>query len=82
MFTIKHIEKDGHESLHEAKTLWRDPVSNDPQAPRPEDRPVYADAGEDHPLQFASGSLYAMNAAGRTVATYHLGYSAPVSAAA
>jgi hypothetical protein len=69
MFTLKHVESDGHEALHEATRVWREPHA--PGCVEP-NRTLWADVTEgQHPLAFCTGSVYVMNAAGKTVATYH-----------
>lgn len=67
MFTVRHEEPNGYESLHEAKEIWRGPHPDQSIDPN---RPVCVDVGQAHPLMFCTGRVFVMNAAGKTVATY------------
>jgi hypothetical protein len=64
MLTVRHIEPNGYEFIRETTGVWRDPADPDQ---------VFAAADEGaEPVRFATGKLYVMNEAGKTVATYHL----------
>lgn len=81
MFTLLHKENNGHEALYEAKAVWRDPMPKKESALGPDpNRFVYADVDGHDPLAFGTGTLYVMNAMGKTVATYHLHEEPPSTA--
>lgn len=60
MFTIRHIQTDGHESIREAKSITSNSADKVPT--------VMVD-GET----LRDGTIYVMNEMGRTVAKYDLG---------
>lgn len=78
MLTVKLIEHNGHEQIHEVKQVWAEPA---------EDK-IYMNvfatpATEGEPLRFSNyGAVYVMNEAGRTVGSYFLGYGEGQGAAA
>ena len=75
MFTIKHVEKNGHESIRQAKMVCRDSIdaSLTPLDGQPFQQNVYAEV-DGEPLCYGSGDIFVMNDSGKTVAVYHLGY--------
>lgn len=73
MFTIKHIEKSGHESLSTAESVSFVPKSDDePRNALDAFGGSQNTSGEKH-SRFSSGHVYVMNEAGKTVGTYALG---------
>lgn len=75
MFTIKHVEADGHESINTAESVgFMPPREDDPAHPRG----VVTGFGGTCNLSgtytmFGSGDVYVMNDSGSTVGAYHLG---------
>jgi hypothetical protein len=75
MLTVKLIEHNGHEQIHEAMEVWSEPAPGGVTI-------VHARKPDGEALHFASyGRLYVMNDGGQTVASYHLGYGEDKSAA-
>ena len=68
MLTIKHVECDGYESVHQASHVNYLPWNVDKGA----EVMAFGVPGEGFPLHFASGKVYVMGDGGKTVATYSL----------
>lgn len=67
MLTVKLVEPNGHEQIHEVKNVWTSP--NDPNTK------VLAELSDgSRTLQFGTlGTVYVMNGEGNTIAKYNLG---------
>lgn len=74
MLTIKHVEEDGHEGIMQCERVSF--VPDGPDGLRALFAfgcvPANSDAIRDGTAIFGSGVAYVMNAAGATVAKYHL----------
>jgi hypothetical protein len=76
MLTVKHIEKNGYESLTPAKVVTFTPAkSAHPDANNPHDEVIAF--GVPMPVsdgcnRYGNGMIYVMNEAGSTVARYNL----------
>ena len=86
MLTVKLVEHNGHEQIHEVQGVSSEP---NPERTKLENHSawrVYARKLDGECLTFVNyGVLYVMNDAGQTVAKYWLGYGqedAPAAAAA
>jgi hypothetical protein len=71
MFTVKHIHLDGSEEIHETEKVRFTPAGSD-LSPTTSSAPdtLWIDSG---PL--TGGTLFVMNASGKTVSRYDLGAS-------
>jgi len=71
MYSIKHVESDGHESMMAAVSTSFDPAKIELTAygsPGPDEG-----ARKDGVVRYASGKVWVMNEQGKTVAVYDLG---------
>lgn len=72
MLTVKLVEHNGHEIVHEATEVWAEPV---PEGVKDSEMEVHARKPDGDILHFGHyGVLYVMNEGGQTVAKYWLGY--------
>lgn len=67
MFTIRHIERDNHQCLWQAKIVYLTPGERGEQ-----ERVVFYQEGESDPNEIKTGMVYVMNDNGKTVAFYNL----------
>lgn len=70
MYSIKHIEENGHESVMAAVSVSYDSKRNELigyGSPGPDEG-----ARRDGVIRYASGNVYVMNDQGKTVAVYNL----------
>ena len=65
MFTVRHIEPNGYEAIHQVKSVWKLPTG-------PGKVVLASPIDQSEPLRFGTGTLYVMNDFGKTVATYEL----------
>jgi hypothetical protein len=65
VFTVRHIDANGHESIREAKSITSNPGGGE--------RIVTCRDAGGIGESFTDGILYVMNEAGKTVAKYDLG---------
>lgn len=84
MLTVKQVEENGYEQIHEVTRVWFETEAmqrraqaiaqhgGDSPQPVPRDTLYAAVPGEDHPMQFGSGTIYVMNENGKTVSRYDL----------
>lgn len=78
MFTVRHVESNGHESIRQAKVIWREPAEpGNPLMTGMHDAFFDSQLSElrdgAEPIRYDSGTVYVMNDAGKTVATYNFG---------
>lgn len=72
MLTVRHVEQNGYEAVREVREVWLDPPAHSDDKPSKYDLHAQPD-GAEPPLHFASGTVFVMNSAGKTVARYDLG---------
>lgn len=68
MFSVRHVRKDGTESLHEAVLVEKEPAVT--AGPEPHDVRVYLVKPDKSGVYISSGKVFVMNDAGSTVASY------------
>lgn len=74
MFTVKHVEKNGHMSLRTASEVWYDPAVGE-QDEYPHGQLLAGNgSGTEHPFRYSSGVVYVMNDKGSTVSRYDLDF--------
>lgn len=73
MLTVKLIEPNGHEQIHEALSVWtREPTGKEVCAPG-QHLVSFLDANTGLPVHFGVyGAVFVMNREGKTVASYRL----------
>jgi hypothetical protein len=81
MLTVKLVEHNGHEQIHEVKQVWSTPNPERDQIEGPHGAcRVSATKNNDEVLSFSDyGVLYVMNEGGQTIAKYWLGYGQDAS---
>ena len=70
MYSIRHVEKNGYESISPARSVSLDPASKENR-----NRPAllaYDEKGECHDAGFGDGIVYVMNENGKTIGVYNL----------
>lgn len=75
MLTIKHVESQGHETIHQARTVSYQPKDANGALGTPEIVFGFDSPGMDGGLQFGDGTVYVMNDNGKTIATYRLPFA-------
>jgi hypothetical protein len=68
MLTVKLVEDNGHEQIHEVESVSADPIPNS------HCHEVSGFRTDEHPLNFGAteGYLYVMNEDGKTISRYRL----------